>query len=72
MSVVSHLPIRKDQQRHVEPNSLLENLYIYYPLSKLEKMLKEKPQDSMLLMWNVKPREFHAIVQRAINLVQDD
>lgn len=72
MSAVKELPIRKPDHEAIEADSLLEELYTYYPLDTLNSMLTDKPDAASLITWDVSLRDYRAIVQRAIELVKYD
>ena len=72
MPAVNELPIRKPENDIIEPGSLLEELYTYYPIETLNSMLTEKPDAASLVTWNVSLRDYRAIVQRAIEMVKYD
>ena len=72
MTAVKELPIRKPDNEFIETDSLLEELYTFYPLETLNSMLSEKPDATSLVTWNVSLNDYQAIVRRAIELVKYD
>jgi len=72
MSVASVLYPSRLNQKTIQSNTLLEELYTYYSLSQLQLMLKCEPDKTLLQSWNVSAEKLMADIKVAIEFVKND